>query len=144
MLRFPSPPFLSWAAHSFPFGTFCVYFSGTGYPCHPYCLAFDEDEMLHEAFLKMADENRAQSPLKQCLRYKRRKLALTLALLSKAAIGTDLSLKFRMKLQHLSGKERVLVVYSSCCTGAVGCANRKRYFLARKDSAADCLHHATA
>ncbi|CDJ62433.1 hypothetical protein, conserved [Eimeria necatrix] len=60
--------------------------AGTGYPCHPYCLAFDEDEMLHEAFLKMADENRAQSPLKQCLRYKRRKLALTLALLSKAAI----------------------------------------------------------
>ena len=47
----------------------------------------DEDEALHEVILEAADENKSLSPLKQCLKYKRKKLALTVALLSKAAIG---------------------------------------------------------
>lgn len=64
---------------------------GTGYPCHPYCLAVDEDEKLR-AKLSIADKNKSQLPLEECLRYKRKKLALTLALLVKAAIGNDILL----------------------------------------------------
>lgn len=70
----------------------CMCCSGTGYPCHPYCLAVDEDEKLHCVALSTADENKSQFPLKQCLRYKRKKLALTLALLVRAAIGTAMLL----------------------------------------------------
>ncbi|CDI86473.1 Apicomplexan-conserved protein Pf 23619083 and Py 23490592 low complexity 1667 aa, related [Eimeria praecox] len=60
--------------------------------------AVDEEETLHELIMNAADENKPLSSLKQCLRYKRKKLALTLALLSKAAIGT--MLPWPMQLQQ--------------------------------------------
>lgn len=59
---------------------------GTGYPCHPYCQAVDEDEKFREV-ASSTEEQTKQFSLKRCLKYRRKKLALTLALLLKAAIG---------------------------------------------------------
>ncbi|KAL8275846.1 hypothetical protein Esti_000409 [Eimeria stiedai] len=65
---------------------------GTGYPCHPYCLAVDKDLSLGSALLSGPDKRISQFPLRHCLRYRRKRLALTLALLLKAAVGIDILL----------------------------------------------------
>ncbi|KAL8453089.1 hypothetical protein Emed_000959 [Eimeria media] len=65
---------------------------GTGYPCHPYCLAVDKDLSLGSALLSGPDKKSSQFPLRNCLRYRRRRLGLTLALLLKAAVGIDILL----------------------------------------------------
>lgn len=63
--------------------------SGTGYPCHPYCLAVDEDAKLRGAIMDAAEDKKVRVPLRHCLKYRRKKLALTLALLVKAAVGAS-------------------------------------------------------
>ncbi|OEH77676.1 hypothetical protein cyc_08027 [Cyclospora cayetanensis] len=65
---------------------------GTGYPCHPYCHLVDEDENMFPVVTEAADEKHSRAPLRQCRKYKRKKLSLTLALLLKSAIGDDIFL----------------------------------------------------
>ncbi|KAL8428234.1 hypothetical protein Efla_005336 [Eimeria flavescens] len=65
---------------------------GTGYPCHPYCLAIDKDVKLDSALLSGVGEDSTQFPLRHCLKYRRKRLALSLALLLKAAVGNDILL----------------------------------------------------